>query len=97
MECKQQEAIRQAIVCREYEKARRLWAEYVGALRGEFERGALTRAQMEGARKLFEWARVTMLCRRAHIRQRLRGLQAAGAYCRPAELPRQGASFSGKL
>jgi hypothetical protein len=97
MEYKLEYAIRQAIVCREYEKARRLWAEYMGALRGEFERGALTRAEMEEARKLLEWARVTMLCQRAHIQQRLRGLRVARIYTQWPDRAASGPSFSGKL
>jgi hypothetical protein len=97
MEHNRKDAIRQAIACREYDKARRLWAEYIGALRGQCERGSLTRAEMEDARKLLEWARVTMLCQRAHIQQRLRGLRVARVYCQPADLAKRGASFSGKL
>lgn len=89
--------MRQAIVCREYEKARRLWAEYMGALRGQFERGALTPAEMEDARKFLEWARVTMLCQRAHIQQRLRGLRVAGIYTQRPDRANSGSSFSGKL
>jgi hypothetical protein len=74
------EAFRQAIVCREHEKARRLWAQYIGCLRAECGRGALTQSKMDEARELFEWARVTLLCQRAHLQQRLRGLQVAGLY-----------------
>lgn len=97
MEYRLKDAIRQAIVCREYEKTKRLWAEYMGALRGEFERGALTRAEMAEARKLLEWARVTMLCQRAHIQLRLRGLRVAGIYAQWPDRAVPGPSFSGKL
>jgi hypothetical protein len=97
MEYKTKDAIRRAIACREYAKARKLWADYIGGMRGEFERGALTRAQMEEARKLFEWARVTLLCQRAHIQQRLRGLRVAGIYTQRPDRAACGSSFSGKL
>jgi hypothetical protein len=97
MERNRKDAFRQAIVCREYDKARRLWAEYIGALRGQCERGALTRAEMEEARKLLEWARVTMLCQRAHIQQRLRGLRVAGIYTQRPDRAASGPSFRGTL
>jgi hypothetical protein len=93
----QKASFRQAIVCREYAKARRLWAEYMGDLRGEIQRGAFTPAQMEEARELFEWARITVLCQRAHIRQSLRGLQVAGIYNQPPDRAERDHSFSGKL
>jgi hypothetical protein len=91
------DAIRQAIACREYERAKRLWTEYMDGLRGELRRGALTQAQMDEAGELLEWARVTMLCQRAHMQQRLRGLQVAGIYGRPPDRAGTGARFSGKL
>jgi hypothetical protein len=97
MDPDQKDTIRQAIACREYEKARRLWTEYMDRLRCALARGKLTSAQMEEAGELFEWARVAMLCQQAHIRQSLRGLQVAGIYSQPAELAKRGASFSGKL
>ena len=97
MERNQKEAIRQAIACREYRKARRLWAEYMGGLRREFERGALTRAQMDEARELLDCARVTILCQRAHIQQRLRGLRVAGIYTQRPDRAGSGPSFSGTL
>jgi hypothetical protein len=97
MEYNSKDAFRQAVACREYAKARKLWAEYIGGLRGQCKRGALSQAEMQEARELLEWARVRMLCQRAHIRQRLRGLQVAGIYSQPAELTKRGASFSGKL
>jgi predicted protein tyrosine phosphatase len=91
MEHNQKQAIRQAVSSREYTKARRLWAEYIGRLRGQFERGALTQAEIKEARELFEWARVTLVCQRAHLQQRLRGLQVAGLYRQlpPAEKRRR--------
>jgi hypothetical protein len=93
----QKDAFRRAIVCREYAKARKLWADYIGGLRGQCERGALTQAHMDEARELLEWARVTMLCQRAHVRQRLRGLLVAGIYSQPPEHSRREPSFSGRL
>jgi hypothetical protein len=81
---KQKAAIRRAVTCREYEKATRLWSEYIGHLRERCKRGALTRAEMEEVRELFDWARVTMQCQRAHLQQRLRGLQVAALYGQPA-------------
>jgi hypothetical protein len=97
MAYKQKQAIRQAIACREYEKVKRLWAEYIGGLRSECARGALTQTQMDEARQLLEWARVTMLCQRAHVQQRLRGLQVASLYGQPAETRAHRRFFSGKL
>lgn len=83
--------IRQAIACREYRKARKLWSEYMAGLRAELQRGALTAAQMEEARKLLDWARVSVLCSQAHIRNRLRSLKVAGVYgSAPLPPPRHG-------
>jgi hypothetical protein len=83
--------IRKAISSREYRKARKLWSEYMASLRAELRRGALTAGQMEEARELLEWARVTVLCSQAHIRNRLRSLEVAGVYGSPLpSTPRHG-------
>jgi hypothetical protein len=97
MEHRLKDTIRQAIACREYQKARKLWAEYIDGLRAELRRGALTQGKMEEARELLEWARLTMRCQQAHIRQRLSGLRVAGIYGQAVDCARTGASFSGKL
>jgi hypothetical protein len=81
--------IRNAIACREFEKARKLWSEYMASLHDQLRRGALTRAQLEEAGELKEWCRVALLCARAHIRNRLRSLQVAGRYGQPPASPKR--------
>ncbi len=84
-------SIRKAIACREYRKARRLCSEYMASLRDRLHHGALTAAQVEQARELLEWARVTVRCSQAHIRNRLRTLEVAGVYgSAPVPPPRHG-------
>jgi hypothetical protein len=83
--------IRKAIACREYPKAKKLWTEYMAGLHRELRRGTLTSAQMEEARELVEWARMNVLCARAHIRKRLHNLQVARRYgAEPSPAPPSG-------
>ena len=83
--------IRDAIACGEFHKAQELWSEYMAFLRGELRRGALTPAQMDEARELLDWARVSVLCSRAHLQNRLRSFEVAGAYgASPSQGPKLG-------
>ena len=76
----QEKAFRDAIASGEYSKARKLWTEYMAHLRAELRRGALTPEQFGRAGKLLEWARVTVLCARAHMQLRLENLRVAASY-----------------
>jgi hypothetical protein len=80
MESNQISAIRRAIASGEYPRAQKLWAEYMAHLRAELRRGALTEAELKEAGEVLEWARVTVLCARAHIQNRLETLRVAAAY-----------------
>ena len=73
-------AIRDAIVSREYRKAQKLWTKYMAVLRARLLRGELRPTQMDEARELLEWARLSVLCARAHLRKRIRGLEVTGVY-----------------
>ena len=75
--------VRNAVASGDFERAHGLWDEYVTYLQDELRRGSLTRAQLEEARELFEWARLTVLCARAHIQHRLNTLRVAEAYGEP--------------
>ena len=81
------EPIRQAIACREFQKAQLLWDGYAALLREEMPKGSVTAARMAEMRELVEWSRRAVLCFRAHTQSRIdsmRGsLRVAQAYVGP--------------
>jgi hypothetical protein len=71
------EPIRQAIATREFQKAQLLWNGYAALLREEMRKGSVTAARMAEMRELVEWSRRTVLCFRAHTRNRLDAMRSS--------------------
>ena len=73
-------SIRQAAASGDYLKAGRLWTEYMSQLLQEVRTGSLSRGQLDEARKLMEWCRLTATLARSHLQDRLDRLQIASCY-----------------
>jgi len=74
------ETIRQAVMCGEFSRAQFLWEECVAGLTGELSAGSLTAAKLAEVRELVEWSRNLVMCRRAHLQDRINSLHVAGEY-----------------
>ena len=85
------EPIRQAIACREFQKAQLLWDGYAALLRQEMPKGSITEARLAEVRELVEWSRRVVLCARAHAQSRLDSMRdsmrVAQTYGRPRSQP----------
>jgi len=76
-------AIRQAVAAGDFPRATRLWNQYADGIQEEMRRGTCTTARLAEARELVEWARLTWLCARSHLQDRLNTIAAAERYTTP--------------
>ena len=84
-------AVRRAVASGEFNRARRLWEEYVAQCRDRIRQGADPKGTLEEARQLMVWCRQMTLAVRAQIQARLdhlaRRTLIAAAYERSATPP----------
>lgn len=79
--------IREAVASGEFQRAQRLWAEYMAQLHEEVRQGSFSTIQLEQVRNLMEWSRGVVLCARLHASERLNSLLVAVEYGNPPSSP----------